>query len=171
VSLFLYIFDPNQLKTTTMDLITTHNKAFELMKKHGLVAMGWTFKFDNAKRRFGVCRYRSRVIGLSRELTLLNSEAEVVDTILHEIAHALTPRHHHDAVWRAKAIEIGCNGERCYSSDDVKTPKGNYEAICPCCKHTHAKFKAPSKTKRASCGNCGNGKFDIAKLLIWEKVK
>jgi predicted SprT family Zn-dependent metalloprotease len=154
-----------------MNLTSAHLTAFELMKKHGLVAMGWTFKFDNAKSRFGVCRYRSRVIGLSAPLTLLNDEAQVVDTILHEIAHALTPRHHHDAVWRAKAIEIGCNGERCYSSADVNTPKGSYEAVCPCCKHTHAKFKKPKIGREASCGKCGNGKFDRAKLLIWEKVK
>ena len=37
-------------------------------------------------------------------------EKHVLDTILHEIAHALVGSHHkHDAVWKAKCKEIGCD--------------------------------------------------------------
>jgi hypothetical protein len=44
---------------------------------------------DSAVRRFGTCRYSRKLITLSRQLIELNDQARVLDTILHEIAHAL----------------------------------------------------------------------------------
>ena len=75
----------------------------------------WTFGFDLAPSRAGVCRYNESRIDLSVSYCLAASRAEIEDTILHEIAHAIVgPRHNHDAVWKAKAREIGCIGERCH---------------------------------------------------------
>lgn len=91
-----------------------------LMLQHGLV--GWRFRFDHARRRFGSCRYGERAITLSRPLTLLNNQEQVRDTILHEIAHALTPGDGHGAKWKAKCIEIGANPARCYDDDTVRSP-------------------------------------------------
>lgn len=127
--------------------------ATKLMNEHGLIASGWRFEFDNAKRRFGVCRYRRKVVGLSLPLVKLNSEAQVRDTILHEIAHALVGSGHgHGHVWKRKAIEIGCNGERCYSVTDVVAPQSKYQAICPSCGHIHRAHRI--KKRKASCGLC-----------------
>ncbi len=135
------------------------------MDKHGLLVKGWVFEFDNAKRRFGVCNYTDRVIGLSKALTELNDEEKVIDTILHEIAHALTPGQHHNHVWRAKAIEIGCNGNRCYNSKDVETPDSKYKAICSGCNKTHKKHKKPTRT--SSCGVCSGGRYTEKYKLVW----
>ncbi|HQK32467.1 MAG TPA: SprT-like domain-containing protein, partial [Phycicoccus sp.] len=66
--------------------------ARRLMFEHDLT--GWTVVADRAKTRAGVCRFAKRQIGLSRPLTELHSEAEVRDTILHEIAHALVGPEH-----------------------------------------------------------------------------
>jgi predicted SprT family Zn-dependent metalloprotease len=97
--------------------------AFELMHRHGLFAQGWRFAFDHARRRFGCCNYTRKVISLSRPLTLLNAEAEVRDTLLHEIAHALCPpREGHGPRWRAKCREIGARPRRCYSDATVVSP-------------------------------------------------
>ena len=75
----------------------------------------WTFGFDLATTRAGVCRYRERRIDLSVSYCLAATRAEIEDTILHEIAHAIVgPQHNHDATWKAKAREIGCQGERCH---------------------------------------------------------
>ncbi|ABA90080.1 zinc metallopeptidase, SprT family [Syntrophotalea carbinolica DSM 2380] len=88
-------------------------QAAMLLKRYGL--KNWRFAFDDATRRAGSCRYSRKTITLSRHLARNASEDEILDTLLHEIAHALVgPRHNHDAVWRAKAVEIGSSGERCH---------------------------------------------------------
>ncbi len=87
--------------------------ACALLAEHGL--RGWQFDFDHATRRAGSCHYGRRRITLALQFARQASEAEIRDTLLHEIAHALVgKKHNHDAVWRAKAQEIGCSGERCH---------------------------------------------------------
>lgn len=146
-----------------MNLNQAHKLAHDLMTQHGLVVNGWSFTFDNAKRRFGVCRYRTKTIGLSEHLVALNEMEKVKDVILHEIAHALTAGHGHDGVWKAKAIEIGCDGNRCYGNETV-TPAGNYKATCVNCGQTFAVFRMP---KRNHWCRCNKRKFDIESKLIW----
>lgn len=106
--------------------------ALDLMYKHGLTQEGWTFAFDNAKRRLGVCNYTNRQIGLSRYLVVLNEEAQVRETILHEIAHALSMIRYgrkaagHGPLWKKVCEEIGAKPERCCASDEVTMPRGSY---------------------------------------------
>src|SRR4051794_36578616 len=99
-----------------MDLTAAFDLAESLIARHGL--SGWRVEFDTAKRRAGICRYAERVIGLSAPLTRLHDEAEVRDTVLHEVAHALVgARHGHDSVWRHTARRIGCSGLRCVPAE------------------------------------------------------
>ncbi|MEZ4601775.1 MAG: SprT-like domain-containing protein [Syntrophotaleaceae bacterium] len=87
--------------------------AEKLLAEHGLAA--WRFDFDHAVRRAGSCQYRQKRITLSLQFARQASDEEILDTLLHEIAHALVGhRHNHDAVWQAKALEIGGSGERCH---------------------------------------------------------
>jgi predicted SprT family Zn-dependent metalloprotease len=104
-----------------MNLYAARDLALALMRQHGL-AEEWTFKFDHARRRFGSCRYRAKLITLSRPLTFLNDEPQVRDTILHEIAHALTPGDGHGAKWKRKCVEIGANPKRTYDDVEVVSP-------------------------------------------------
>ena len=94
--------------------------AWELITAHGLA--GWRFEFDHARRRFGSCRYGQKLITLSRPLTLLNPDEQVRDTLLHEIAHALTPGDGHGLRWKHKCREIGARPQRCYSDSTVSSP-------------------------------------------------
>jgi predicted SprT family Zn-dependent metalloprotease len=103
-----------------MNLYEAQHLARDLMNRHGLP--DWRFQFDHARRRFGSCRIRSRTITLSRPLTLLNSIDEVRDTILHEIAHALTPGNGHGAKWKAACHAIGAAPNRCYDDGSVIAP-------------------------------------------------
>lgn len=141
-----------------MDLNHAESLANSLMMKHNVYQRGWRFKFDNAKRRFGVCKYRSKIISLSKNLTALNNVLEVQDTILHEIAHALTPGQHHNNVWKMKAEELGCRSERCYSNEKVITPISKYEAKCEGCGKVHKKHRKPRRI--SSCGKCSGGRFN-----------
>jgi predicted SprT family Zn-dependent metalloprotease len=146
-----------------VDVDVAEAMAIELMREHNL--NGWTFKYDNAKRRFGMCDFGKRVISLSFTLTVLNGESEVRDTILHEIAHALAgPAHNHDWHWRRTAMSIGCTGDRCYSSDDVKTPTGRFIGTCPVCGY---QTRPRHRRRRVACGQCCGGVFNAAYLLVW----
>lgn len=152
-----------------MNLVLANRLANQLMTQHGLTQQGWRFKYDSAKRRFGVCKYRYKVIALSAPLVELNDEAEIKDTILHEIAHALVgPSHGHDLVWKRKAIEIGCNGKRCCDSKVVATPESRYVAVCSGCNHTHKRHKKPNYGISHSCGRCSGGGYNSTFKLNWQ---
>lgn len=116
-----------------MNLFAAHKLATSLMEKHGLIELGWKFEFDSAMRRFGVCRYGQKTIGLSRQLVQDNSEEEVADVILHECSHSLSVLkwgnrgRGHGLLWKQVCIEIGARPERCYSSSQVvNTAKPKY---------------------------------------------
>ena len=81
------------------------------MDEHGLGA--WTFAFLEAERRLGDCHFRDRVIRIGRAHALDASDAEIRDTILHEIAHALAgPEARHGPEWKATARRIGATPAR-----------------------------------------------------------
>lgn len=149
-----------------MKLNEARDLALRLMEKHGV--SDWTFEFDRAKKRFGCCNYTFKRISLSISLTELNDEDKVRDTILHEIAHALVGhKHNHNHVWRRKAIEIGCNGERCYSSDKVVTPVAKYHATCEKCNKTYKRYRIPKYEQ--SCGRCSGGRFNPEFIIKWKR--
>lgn len=104
--------------------------AVRTLAEYGLLEKGWKVAWDNGKRRAGACHYGTRTISLSRYILPTATDAEVRETILHEVAHALTPGHSHDGVWRAKLIEMGGTGARTHKMD---TPKGRYELVCERC--------------------------------------
>jgi predicted SprT family Zn-dependent metalloprotease len=162
-----------------MNLSDAKTLAIRLMEQHDLRNMEnfgtpcgigyWSFAWNNRRRGFGLCRYDCRQIELSCHLVALNSETEVRDTILHEIAHALAgPRAGHGRLWQIQAHAIGCNAERCYSTDSVKTPMGKYVSTCPGCGRVRSRFRRPRAGRKYSCGVCAPGRFDERFLLNWE---
>ena len=153
------------------DLDELEALAWELMGKHGLLEKGWKFEWDRAERRYGHCRYRDRVITISEKLALINEWDETRETILHEIAHALAPNHHHDAHWRAVALSIGSNGVRCYGEDEVVAVPGKWVGECPLCGHTTRKRKQPREkiACKQCCDDLNNGYFLDDAEFIWRK--
>ncbi len=103
-----------------MNLYLARHLALDLMRQHGL--HDWRFAFDHARRRFGSCRSGPKLITLSKPLTFLNDEAQVRDTLLHEIAHALTPGDGHGRRWKAMCRKLGATPQRCYSDREVLSP-------------------------------------------------
>ena len=135
--------------------------AEQLLFEHHLT--DWRVEFDGAKRRAGVCRFAEQVIGLSGPLTELHSEAEVRDTVLHEIAHALVgPAHAHDAVWRDIARRIGCSGRRCVDGDSPRVA-GDWVGVCPA-GHSRDRLRRPERVM--SCGVCSRT-FSPEHVYTW----
>ncbi len=122
--------------------------ALTLMTDHGLKK--WRFQFDHSTRRAGCCNYRKKLISISFDLARNASDDDIRDTILHEIAHALVGRkYNHDAVWKARAKEIGCSGERTHR---LVFSLPRYSVACEnqCWTHT-----AERRNIRLICRTCG----------------
>jgi predicted SprT family Zn-dependent metalloprotease len=138
-----------------MNLFTARYLARDLMHHHGL--HDWQFRFDHAKRRFGSCRYKSRLITLSRHLTFLNEESQVRDTLLHEIAHALTPGDGHGQRWKATCRTLGANPRRCYTEKEVVSPPRRpapYRLGCPRCNWWIDRHRRPDPRRKFLCRHC-----------------
>lgn len=84
-----------------------------MLADHNLTASGWSFDFDNAQRRLGICVHSRRQITISRHMTGAATEEQFSQTMLHEIAHALIGSSAgHGPLWKSKARSIGYNGGR-----------------------------------------------------------
>lgn len=146
-----------------MDLGKAESMARMLMKRYGLYS--WEFHFDRAVHSFGQCHFDDKKITLSRQLVRLNVQKEVRDTILHEIAHALTGKRAqpHGPKWRAIAKSIGCRGERCFDSDKVKMPAYLYQHKCSGCDHVFGRYRKPKH--RVVAWQCECGQVNLGRLV------
>jgi predicted SprT family Zn-dependent metalloprotease len=129
--------------------------ANQLFKEHGLEERGWSFDLDQTKQQVGVCNHHTKKIGFSLYYLEKSSDAEIRDTILHEIAHALVGSNHgHDATWRAKCIEIGARPKRLAGEDAVTTAKPNYVMICPSCDRKWYRYRMRQRNYGGKCPDC-----------------
>lgn len=144
-----------------MELTKARLLAQSHLVKTGLAAQGWTFKWDNAVKRFGLCKHSTKTITVSKHLTQLNPESEFEQVMLHELAHALVgPGHGHDWVWKQKARALGYIGQRTHTA---QTPDLRYKGKCPA-GHESTRQKRP--TREVSCGKCSRS-FNRAHLITW----
>lgn len=120
----------------------TQQQILQKMQEHGLVE--WRYVRNNRlSQTAGRCKRYSRVIELAGWFLDNNTEDEIMETLLHEIAHALTPGHGHDRVWKLKCIEIGGKGLTYYNQGDRNVVNPNKERT------------RSSKTYRVECQGCG----------------
>ena len=157
-------------QTGLMDLHDAEKLARSLMDRHGLFDSGWRFRWGSAKRQIGSVRIRqqtsrqtarrvtTKTLTLSRPLVRSNSEAEVRDTILHEIAHALAgPENGHNAVWKRVCRRIGAKPQR-LAGEGVNGIKPRYLVTCGRCGRElgrrHRRI-GPDRLQRSYCRACG----------------
>lgn len=126
---------------------------------------GWTFAFDNAKRRAGLCDYAARRISMSRYLTVRYDDDTNEQTLLHEIAHALCgPAAGHGAQWKRVARAIGCRGDRTIPGQGM-TDLAPWVGVCPA-GHTAYRHRRP--TRVTSCARCSR-RFDDRYVITWSR--
>ena len=131
----------------------TKTLARDLMDVHGLKE--WSIRLNNAKMTAGQCNCIKKEITLSRHLAT-QEEARIRNTILHEIAHALVGAEAgHGPIWRKKAIEIGCDGKRCYEGSMCKP---QWLITCACKKTQISRHRVKeSVLKSHVCKDCMSG--------------
>lgn len=146
-----------------MDAWTATQLAESLMREHQL--SDWRFRFNRRKRAMGLCRYEMKTIELSIHFVLRNDQAQVVDTILHEIAHALAGyAAGHGAKWRRICRQIGASPQRC---GEPVMPAGKWRAICPSCGFEYSRYRRPPRGASYACSDCG---FERGKLVFHPRV-
>lgn len=137
-----------------------------LMDEHGL--KDWKVVVDKTKRRAGCCKYAPKSICLSWYYLWMNADKEedIRDTILHEIAHALTPGAKHGDRWKQVCCQIGARPIACYDVAVIAMPKGKWQATCPSCRKVFDKQRKPKYVDGMYCVRCGreNGKLQFKEV-------
>ncbi len=154
-----------------MDKYDAVTLARDLLKDYGLPS--WDVKLNKNKRQLGVCKQNLKRIELSEHYVTMNAREKVIDTILHEIAHALVGvEHGHDAVWKEMCVRLGCNPMSCESSAEM--PEGDWRAECPTCLKVFTRFRRPKVLSGFYCTSCGPVRGALAfknlKLKYKQKV-
>lgn len=152
--------DPREL-VADGDLDNVQRVTRALMDHYGLQHV--KFKWGNSKRRVGTTWSRklggAHMIELSRPYYEHLTPEERMNTITHEIAHALVGHEHgHDYVWQLKHRELGGDGTRCSDvelPEEVKTQMFKWTGHCPSGHTTHRAAKS-QKMYRTSCATCAS---------------
>jgi predicted SprT family Zn-dependent metalloprotease len=146
------------------DLERVRRWADALIALH-LDPMVWSFAFDHAKKRAGLCNFTSKRISVSRYLAARYDDDEIHQILLHEVAHAVAgPRAGHGPKWRRIAAELGYVGRRTHDGE-VAHELAPWVGSCPA-GHEHFRYRQP--TRPLSCGVCHRG-FDRAHMIVWRR--
>jgi hypothetical protein len=125
----------------------------------------WTFAFDNAKRRAGLCDYTRKRISVSRYLAARYDDDTNHQTLLHEVAHALAGADAaHGPRWKTVARELGYVGGVTHQGETA-VELAPWVGMCPA-GHTAYRHRKPSRA--TSCVKCAP-RFDSRHLFTWTR--
>ena len=115
------------------------------------------------KIALGTCSYNKKEIRLSKWYVELNDIESVVDTILHEIAHALSYIRYgskgigHGKLWKDVCRQIGAIPKAC-SKENLIRPKNHHKYVEECCGVTYRRHRLRDNAIY-SCPKCGKELF------------
>jgi len=125
----------------------------------------WTFGFDNAKRRAGLCDYTRRRISVSRYLSARYDDDTNHQTLLHEVAHAIAGADaRHGPRWKRIARDLGYVGGTTHAGETA-TDLAPWVGVCPAGHTAYRHRKAPRAT---SCAKCAP-RFDERYVFTWTR--
>lgn len=153
-----------------MDIAALMREAGRLFEWHGL--SDWRFEVSaRLKRTLGLCADDSRSIRVNAFYAENNTEAVVLNTLRHEVAHALTPGHGHDSTWGEAAVQLGWTARRVCDTD-ILLPAGRFQAVCPGCRRTHHKhrLRIDQTARRYDCLACGRERGVLAFTESWGRA-
>lgn len=108
--------------------------ALDLFKYHGIIGR-FKLSFENLNNKIlGLCECRVEGEGMIHgQITISKRHAEndkeddVIETILHEIAHAITPGAGHSKIWQQTSLSIGGNGQAVAGCNGSIEPKNEFK--------------------------------------------
>jgi hypothetical protein len=132
------------------------------MDQYGL--KDWTLRFGPGRKQAGLCERRAKRLTFSAALFSVWTQDHCRNTILHEIAHALTTGHH-TPEWRRVFISMGGNGKTGWDNSDGRAQlPAKFIGTCPR-GHTIEK----DRRDKTSCITCNPRRFDSRYLLTWAR--
>ena len=147
----MFEFDPS---------VSMMDNANRVLENTGLASRGWTWHWNTNKTRAGVCKYGPKRLELSSVVAGILTPADTWNTVLHEIAHALTPHDNgHGYAWRKKHLELGGNGQTTTALTEEAAERlertAKWIGTCPANpKHTVTRHRMTQRARQASCGEC-----------------
>ena len=141
-------------------------KDFELLVRYEMDKYGlndWTWKYNRATSGQCSCRYSVKLLKFCKSYVALNELHIVLDTILHEIAHALVGAGHgHGHVWASKCLEIGCRPDRFHRAEAIQAPP-KWQYHCPECSN-QGQYRC--RNTHLYCGRCYRQTKKV-NMLVW----
>ena len=110
----------------------------------------WSFDFDHAKRRAGLCDYRRKRITVSRYLAARFEDDEIHQTLLHEVAHAVAGHTAaHGPEWKRVARDLGYVGGTTHHGETA-TELAPWVGTCPVGHVTYRRREITAADRRAA---------------------
>ena len=142
-----------------MELGTAVALTLNFLSEHKLLEQGWRVKLSKGSRRLGACYWSKKLIKLSRHHVLNGTDAEITDTIRHEVAHALAgPLAKHGPEWKRWAIRLGATPRATARSVSYEMPY-KFVLFCPGCNSDIQKRRnrvTMRRLQRLQCRKCGS---------------
>ncbi|WP_341946229.1 SprT-like domain-containing protein [Microbacterium sp. LWH11-1.2] len=125
----------------------------------------WSFGFDNAKRRAGLCDYTKKRITVSRYLAARFEDDEIHQVLLHEVAHALAGHTAaHGPAWKGVARDLGYVGGTTHRGETA-VELAPWVGRCPA---GHVTYRHRRPTRATSCARCSRT-FDPRYVFSWTR--
>ena len=105
---------------------------------------GWVLKLSHGRSYIGLCDHNYKTIYLSSYFMRGSScnYAKVKKSLMHEIAHVLTPGQSHNNIWKNKCKRLGGDIRKAGTMDLAGM---NWVIYCSFCKWRQETFNKPKK--------------------------
>ena len=146
-------------------LVRVQEYARTMLDAYGLT--DWKVGWGRSKIDAGICEHGGKTpktLRFSAPLFSVWTWAQCEDTILHELAHALTPGKGHGPIWKAKCRELGAKPTARWGADGERKIQ-RWMGLCPS-GHEINRDRRPKD--RLSCLKC-SPKFDLRYLFTWSE--
>ncbi|CAM0043861.1 hypothetical protein VPHF86_0090 [Vibrio phage F86] len=114
-----------EMTAIALDLMSGNN-----LMQRDLLAEGWVFGWSTRTAALGDCSYRDKEIRLSSKFLNARTKEEQINTITHEMAHAIAwtdfNERGHGAIWKRVHRQLGGNAERCSTVSNPEAVESKY---------------------------------------------
>lgn len=124
----------------------------------------------DSPRSYGRCQYSKTGTTIAINKNYLANPQAARDTIVHEIAHALTKGDHHGAKWKATGDAIGAKWNltmtRTAQREDIPDLQENCKYIiqCPKCEQLYKYQRCSDAVKHPNLYRCGKCKSSLVRI-------